>query len=222
MKGARATLFFPSLSFVILSKKKTSRPRPSSLSHSAVSSSPPLVLPFRPPSMSLADLERSLLSRLEASGELSRIRASAREAALKELDCLSSSSSSASKNARTKTTSRNNSKPPPLPTPPAETVVALELVREFLDFHGFQRARSLLEAEADLPPCRGRARGGGGASSSFFGRRALASLVGVERDGEEEEEDEQGLPQPPLLYSVMAQAAAASAASKKRQTEEKR
>jgi hypothetical protein len=168
--------------------------------------------------MSLADLERSLLSRLEASGMLARLQSSARQAALKELDDLSSSSSSLA--SKTKTSTRQ--KTPPPPNPPAETVVALELVREFLDFHGFQKARSLLEAEADLPPCRGR-RGG----ASFFGRRALASLVGVEREEEEEERegDGDGLHPPPLLYSVMAQAAAASAAavaSKKTRSEEER
>ena len=198
--------------------QKPSRPRP--VSHSLSLSLNrfvffPLILSsfHSSPSMSLADLERSLLSRLEASGELSRLRSSARDAALKELDGLSSSSSSASK------TKTSRGAKPPLPTPPAETVVALELVREFLDFHGFLKARSLLEAEADLPPCRGR-RGG----ASFFGRRALASLVGVERGEEEEGEregEEHGLRPPPLLYSVMAQAAAAAASRKTRSEEER-
>lgn len=203
-----------------LKKKHPLRPRPFphplSLSHSqAVSSSFLLFILLVLSQMSLADLERSLLSRLEASGELSRLRSSAREAALKELDGLSSSSSSASRTKTSRTT-----KPPPPPAPPAETVVALELVREFLDFHGFRKARSLLEAEADLPPCRG-SRGG----ASFFGRRALASLVGVDEREEEgdREGDEHGLRQPPLLYSVMAQAAAAAAtASRKPHSEEER
>ena len=153
--------------------------------------------------MSLADLERSLLSRLEASGELSKIRSSTREAALRELDGLSSSLASRS--------TRPAKPPPPRPTPPAETVVALELVREFLDYHGFRKARSLLEAEADLPPCRGR-RGGG----SFFGRRALASLVGVEEEERGEDKDESH--PPPLLYSVMAKAAAAAAGASSKRT----
>ena len=151
--------------------------------------------------MSLADLERSLLARLDRSGDLSKLRAGAREAALRELNGLASSSSSLTK---------PKAKTPP-PTPPAETVVALELVREFLDFHGFSKARSLLEAEADLPPCRGSRRG------SFFGRRALASLVGVDEEEAEEAENRDELlrPPPPLLYSVMAKAAATS--TKKRQ-----
>ena len=101
--------------------------------------------------MSLADLERSLLARLEASGEPSELRSRAREAALREFDGLCSSLAT----SKTKPTTTTNTRPPPPPTPPAETVVALELVREFLDFHGFLKARSLLEAEADLPPCRG-------------------------------------------------------------------
>lgn len=153
---------------------------------------------LQPTPMSLADLERSLLARLDRSGDLSKLRAGAREAALRELNGLASSSS---KMTETKTLP---------PTPPAETVVALELVREFLDFHGFSQARSLLEAEADLPPCRGSRRG------SFFGRRALASLVGVdnEEEGEEENRDELLRLPPPLLYSVMEKADAASTKKK--------
>lgn len=167
--------------------------------------------------MSLADLERSLLERLEASGELSKLRASAREAALRELNGLSSPPSAS------KVASKQKGAPPRRPpAPPAETVIALELIREFLGFHGFMKAKSLLEAEASLPPSYFGRRGGGGAS--FFGRQALASLVGVPEEGGERGDDVVELCPPPLLYSVMAAAAAAAAspAPKKQISEEHR
>ena len=224
MKTERSDGAFFFFRYPLLKRRGAGGTRPSSLPQ-----------PFRLPTslrlfMSLADLERSLLARLEASGELSKLRASAREAALRELDDLSSSSSPSASASKSKTAAKQK------PRPPAETVVALELVGEFLDFHGFGRAKSLLEAEANLPPSSsasssfGRRRGGGGGGgggASFFGRRALASLVGVQEGGGEDYDGDgrDELRPPPLLYSVMAAAAAASnaaAASRKKVSEEAR
>jgi len=162
--------------------------------------------------MSLADLERSLLSRLEKAGVLCELRARAREAALGELDLggTRARGDSSPPSASTPSKQKKRRPSPPPPSPPAETVVALELIREFLEWHGFRKARSLLEAEAGMPPMT--------ASSKFsiFGRRALASLVGLEGEEEGEETNEDEPRPPPLLYSVMSKAASTSAEARRK------
>ena len=86
--------------------------------------------------MSITDLETALTSRLASTGDLAALRGRARAAAAAEL--LRASAAAAA---------------PPPPPPPPEVKVALDLVLDFIRFHGWYHAAAVLEAEAGALPC---------------------------------------------------------------------